>query len=515
MANKTLDMSKIRKVIKFHCNGKSKLFISNYLSISRNTVKKYIALFKVLDIPFAEINKKTDAELESIFSQKTVEFIDPKLQKVYDFFPTMERELKKVGVTVLLMWEKYIEANPDGYQSSQFRVHYKNWGKRVNPVMHMTHKAGDKMYVDYAGKTLFIRDKLSGEATEVQFFVAILGASQYTYCEASKSQKKEDFVESVENAMRFFEGTPAAIVPDNLKSAVIKSSRFEPTINETLADLAEHYETTILPARAYKPRDKSLVEGAVKILYTRIYVGLRDLEFYDLETLNDRIWTLLERHNTKKLTGRPYSRLDLFSEDEKQKLRPLPIERFEIKYQSFATVMQNGHVQLGEDKNYYSVPYHYLKKKVKLLYTKFNVEIYYKFNRIATHPRNHTPYLYTTNPEHLASSHQFVSEWSATRFVDWANSIDVCVGEYIVQIIESRNHPEQAFKTCLGILSLEKKVGKERLTNACKRALDFQSYSFKIIQNILENNLDRAESEEDLDLNLPEHTNIRGKNYFQ
>lgn len=515
MANKTLDMSKIRKVIKFHCNGKSKLFISNYLSISRNTVKKYIALFKVLDIPFAEINKKTDAELESIFSQKTVEFIDPKLQKVYDFFPTMERELKKVGVTVLLMWEKYIEANPDGYQSSQFRVHYKNWGKRVNPVMHMTHKAGDKMYVDYAGKTLFIRDKLSGEATEVQFFVAILGASQYTYCEASKSQKKEDFVESVENAMRFFEGTPAAIVPDNLKSAVIKSSRFEPTINETLADLAEHYETTILPARAYKPRDKSLVEGAVKILYTRIYVGLRDLEFYDLETLNDRIWTLLERHNTKKLTGRPYSRLDLFSEDEKQKLRPLPIERFEIKYQSFATVMQNGHVQLGEDKNYYSVPYHYLKKKVKLLYTKFNVEIYYKFNRIATHPRNHTPYLYTTNPEHLASSHQFVSEWSATRFVDWANSIDVCVGEYIVQIIESRNHPEQAFKTCLGVLSLEKKVGKERLTNACKRALDFQSYSFKIIQNILENNLDRAESEEDLDLNLPEHTNIRGKNYFQ
>jgi hypothetical protein len=515
MANKIIDMSKIRKVIKLYSNGKSKLFISSYLSLSRNTVKKYISLFKVLDIPFSEINKKSDAELEVIFVQKPIEIIDPKLQKVYDFFPQMERELKKVGVTVQIMWEKYIKENPDGYHSSQFRVHYKNWGKRVNPVMHMTHKSGDKMYVDYAGKTLSIRDKLSGELTEVQFFVAILGASQYTYCEASPSQKKEDFVQSVENAMRFYEGVPAAIVPDNLKSAVIKSSRFEPTINETLADLAEHYETTILPARAYKPRDKSLVEGAVKILYGRIYVGLKDLQFYDIESLNEKIWTLLDQHNNKKLTARPYSRLDLFLEDEKYKLRALPVERFEVKYQSFATVMQNGHVQLSEDKNYYSVPFHYIKKKVKLLYTKSNVEIYYKFNRIATHVRNHKLYVYTTNPEHLASSHQFVSDWSATRFIDWATSIDACVGEYIIQIIERRNHPEQAFKSCLGILSFEKKVGKERLINACKRALDFQTYSFKIIQNILENNLDRAESEDELDQNLPEHSNIRGKNYFK
>ena len=248
MANKQIDMSKIRKVIKFHCEGKSKVFISSYLSLSRNTVKKYISLFKVLDIPFSEFNKKSDADLEAIFVLKPIEIIDPKLQKAYDFFPQMERELKKVGVTIQIMWEQYIRENPDGYQSSQFRFHYKNWGKKVNPVMHMTHKSGDKMYVDYAGKTLFIQDKLSGERTEVQFFVAILGASQYTYCEATPSQKKEDFVQSVENAMRFYEGVPAAIVPDNLKSAVVKSSRFEPTINETLADLAEHYETTILPS---------------------------------------------------------------------------------------------------------------------------------------------------------------------------------------------------------------------------------------------------------------------------
>lgn len=514
MANKITDMSKIRKVIKFYCNGKSKLFISKYLSLSRNTVKKYISLFEVLGLSIEAINEKTDAELELLFSQNTVESISPKLQALHNFFPKMERELKKVGVTVKHMWEQYILANPDGFQSSQFRHHYKIWGKRVNPVMHMNHKSGDKMYVDYAGKTLSIIDKETGEVREVQFFVAILGASQYTYAEASMSQKKEDFVASVENAMRFFEGTPAAIVPDNLKSAVIKSSRFEPTINETLADLAEHYETTILPARAYRPRDKSLVEGAVKILYRRIYVNLKETKYFSLEELNNQIWDLLDSHNVRKLTGRPYSRRELFLEDEKQKLRPLPQERFEIKYQSFATVMQNGHVQLSQDKNYYSVPYQYVKKKAKLLYTASTVEIYYKYNRIAVHARNYKPYVYITIPEHLASTHQFIAQWSAARFIEWASSIDDAVREYIIEIIESRNHPEQAYKSCLGILNFEKKVGRERLTNACKRALDFKIYNFKTIQNILENNLDRVDLEQEKEQELPNHGNIRGKNYY-
>jgi transposase len=514
MANKITDMSKIRKVIKFYSSGKSKLFISSYLSLSRNTVKKYISLFEAQGLSLELINEKTDAELELLFSHNTVESVSPKLEALQDFFPRMERELKKVGVTIHHMWEQYIALHPDGFQSSQFRYHYKIWGKRVNPVMHMNHKSGDKMYVDYAGKTLSILDKGSGELKEVQFFVAILGASQYTYAEASMSQQKEDFVRSVENAIRFFEGTPAAIVPDNLKSAVIKSSRFEPTINETLADLAEHYETTILPARAYKPRDKSLVEGAVKILYRRIYANLKQ-ESYSLEELNKQIWDLLDSHNKRKLTGRPYSRQDLFLEDEKQQLNPLPQERFEIKYQSFATVMQNGHVQLSQDKNYYSVPYQYIKKKVKILYTSSTVEIFYKYNRIAMHRRNYKPYDYTTTTEHLASTHQFVTQWGAGRFIEWANTIDATVGEYIVQVIESRNHPEQAYKMCMGILSFEKKVGRERLINACKRALDFKIYSFKTVQKILENNLDQFDSEKDeQEQELPDHGNIRGKQYY-
>ncbi len=318
MANKVTDMSKIRKVIKFHCSGKSKLFISNYLSLSRNTVKKYIALFDALGLNLEDLEKKADADLEDLFSQSTLESANPKLEKLQSYFPKMERDLKKVGVTVQHLWEEYYKENPDGLKSSQFRYHFRNWSNRVNPVMHMNHKAGDKMYVDYAGKTLSVIDQDTGEIREVQFFVAILGASQYTYAEASLSQQKEDFVASVENAVRFFGGTPGAIVPDNLKSAVIKSSRFEPTINETLADFAEHYQTAILPARAYKPRDKSLVEGAVKILYRRIYVHLREQKFFSLDQLNEQIWNLLEVHNKTKLTARPYSRLELFTEDEKK-----------------------------------------------------------------------------------------------------------------------------------------------------------------------------------------------------
>ncbi len=197
MANKITDMSKIRKAIKFYCSGKSKLFISKYLSISINTVKKYISLFEVLWLSFEVINEKTDSELELLFSHTTVVSISAKLQKLYDFIPKMERELKKVGVTIHHMWEQYIALNPNGYRSSQFGYHYKTCSKRVNPVMHMNHRAGDKMYVDYAVKILSIIDKDTGEIKEVQFFVAILGASQYTNTEASMSQKKEDFVTSL------------------------------------------------------------------------------------------------------------------------------------------------------------------------------------------------------------------------------------------------------------------------------------------------------------------------------
>jgi transposase len=514
MANKLISMSKVRKVIQLFSQGNSKVFISNYLSLSRNTVKKYITLYQLLNITAEEMKQKSDVELEALFSSNNEANLSPRLKKLYAFFPRVERDLKKTGVTRFSMWEEYIKKHPDGFRRTQFLEHYNRWNKKVNPVMHMTHKAGDKMFIDYAGKTLQVIDKETGEIQELQFFVAVLGASQHTYAESSPSQKKEDFIASIENALHYYKGVPAAIVPDNLRSAVTKSSRYEPTINETLLDFAEHYETTILPARAYKPRDKSLAEGAVKILYQRIYPILRKEEFYSIESLNKRIWELLEKHNNKKLTGRPYSRYQLFKEVEQDKLSPLPVTRFEVKYQAFATVIQNGHVILGVDKHYYSVPYQYIRKKVKLLYSGSTVEIYYKYNRIATHKRNLKPYHYTTVKEHLASTHRFITEWNPQQFIDQAASVNSSVEELICRILEHKQHPEQAYKSCMGVLAFEKKVGKERLTNACKRALEHKIYNYRTIQTILEKGLDKLIEDEAGNNELPKHKNIRGNNYF-
>ena len=515
MANKPIVMSKLRKVLQLYLKGRSKQFISKYLSISRNTIKKYLRQFSKLGLLAEELDQLSDLELEKLFIESPVVGPSARQASMYRFFPYMEKELKKTGVTRQLMWLEYIEKHPDGLRSTQFSEHYNKWSKKVNPSMRMTHKAGDKLYVDYAGKTLQIVDKESGELTQVQFFVATLGSSQYTYAEASFSQKRDDFVSSVENALLFFRGVPQAIVPDNLKAAVTKSNRYEPTLNETFFDFAEHYGTTILPARVYKPKDKSLVEGAVRILYTRIYSTIRNKVFYDLDTLNKAIHTALKKHNNTNFSGRSYSRQMLFDEVEKQQLTPLPQSRYQIKYQAFVTVMQNGHVYLGQDKHYYSVPYQYIRKKVKILYSSNQIEIFYKYNRIAVHKRIKSKYSYTTVKDHMATAHRFMTEWTPQRFINWGANIDENVKEFIIHVLEKKQHPEQAYKSCMGVLSMERKVGRERLTNACKRALEYGIYNYMIIKKILDKNLDKIQDKPLLDEALPKHNNIRGENYYQ
>jgi transposase len=515
MANKSIVMSKLRRLLQLHNQGKSKLFISKYLDLSRNTVDKYLAILKITGKPVEDLLLLDDIGLEKIFVKKPVKTPSDKLKKLHAFFPYMDKQLKKTGVTKMMMWKEYLKKHPDGFMSSQFCDYYMRWSKQSNPVMHMNHKAGDKMFVDYAGKTLKIVDKQTGEVTDLQFFVAVLGSSQYTYAEASMSQNKEDFVSSVENALHYFNGVPAAIVPDNLKSAVTKSNRYEPILNETFLDFAEHYNTTVLPARAYKPRDKSLAEGAVKILYTRIYSVINKNTYYSLKELNRAVWQELERHNNAKFSGRAYSRKDLFDEIERGELAPLPLTRYEIKQQSFVTVMQNGHVCLGADKHYYSVPYQYIRKKVKILYSSSQVEVYYKYNRIAIHKRIKRPYSYTTTPDHMASTHKFITEWTPQRFINWAESIDENTKQLIINILDKKQHPEQAYKSCMGVLSLEKKVGKKRLANACKRALEYDIHNYKIVKNILEKGLDHNQEDQSNPDHIPSHNNIRGNNYYQ
>lgn len=518
MANKAITMNKVRQIIRLYTQSKGKKFISNHTGVARNTVKKYINIFKGLQKTYEDNNELNDYELNEIFGKPPeTKAPNKRYERVREFFPYMDKELRKTGVTREKLWKEYLEKHPDGYRYTQFCIYYSSWQRRVNPAMHIVHKAGDKMYVDFAGEKLQIVDPDTGEIQDVEIFVAILGSSQLTYVEACQSQKKEDFITACENALHYFGGVPQAIVPDNLKSAVIKSSKYEPTLNEAFEDFADHYQLTILPARSYRPKDKALVEGAVKILYTRIYSNIPKELPTSLIGLNEIMRPYLQEHNCIKMKGRNYSRQEQFDEVERKTLQPLPERRYEFKRQNVVTVMKNGHICLNNDKHYYSVPFKYMGKKVKIIYSKSTVEIYYKYKRIALHKRLRSPYNYTTVEEHMASTHRFVSDWSAEKFIGWAESIHPDVKLFIERILEKKQHEEQAYKSCVGVLSFVKKVGKERLINACKRALGYGHYNYKIIQTILERGLDKCNDTDEghHQLKMPLHENIRGEEYYQ
>jgi transposase len=516
MANTIISMSKIRQIIRLYTQGSSKLSIAAKTDVSRNTAKKYIQTFIASGFTFDEINELSDKELEDLFGKSNERPADERLQALRLCFPFIDKELKRKGVTRLMLWQAYVKENTNGFHYTQFCFYYNQWKAQVNPVMHVEHKAGDKMFVDFAGEKLCIVDKETGEIKEVEVFIAILGASQLTYVEAVMTQQKEDFIAACENAIHFYGGVPAAIVTDNLKSAVSKSSRYEPTLNETFEDFADHYSTTVLPTRAYRPRDKALVEGAVKIMYTRIYSLVRTNTHHTIEAINHAIKDALHQHNNHPLKGRHYSRQQQFDEVEKQALQSLPVLRDELKKQLYATVMKNGHICLGIDKHYYSVPYRYIGKKVKVLYSRSNVEVFYHYERIALHKRIKSPYTYTTDKEHLASTHRFVTEWTPERFIEWAESINDDVKLYILKILDRKQHPEQAYKSCMGILSFGRKAGNDRLIAACKRALGYGIYNYKTIQTILEKGMDFYDEENTEDnMLMPTHDNIRGQQYYQ
>jgi transposase len=513
MLKNKVPMSKIRQALRLYTQGKSKMFIKELTGLSRNTVKKYINLFIQNKHSIEDITNLSDKELDDLFCNTRIEPSE-RLKQIIECFPDIDKELKRKGITREIVWKQYYQTHTDAYRFTQFCRHYKAWKKQVNPVMHIEHKAGDKMYVDYAGEKLPVTDIETGEITGMEVFVAILGASQLTYVEATESQKKEDFIISCENAIRYFGGVPLAIVPDNLKSTVTKSDKYEPTINETFADFAEYYGTTIMPARAYRPKDKSLVEGMVKITYTRIYAAVNKETFFSLLQLNAAIKVVLEELNNSLLKGRDYSRRQQFEEIERPVLQALPTYKYEFKKQQIATVLKDGHVCLGIDKHYYSVPYKHIGKKVKIIYTKDWVEIFLDYALIAKHDRVKGKYAYTTTRDHMATSHQYVADWSPEKFIGWAQNIGPDVKMLIEQILIKKQHPEQSYKSCIGVLKLATKVGSQRLNSACSRALEYGIYNYKIVQNILEKNLDKSLPEESNDKTIPLHENIRGEEYY-
>lgn len=516
MANKTISMSKLKQIIKLYCQGTGKKSIGKIIGTSKNTVKYYVEIFKALKTTWEEVSTLSDHDFDKLFHQQKT--VDPSERSkiAYEFFQYAEKKLRQRGVTVNMLWEEYISKNPGGYKSSHFCNLFKAYRRRITPSMHMDHKAGDKMYVDFTGEKLSIVDPQTAEIKMLEVFVAVLGASQYTYVEAVESQTVEDFISCCENALHFFGGSPRAIVPDNLKSAVIKSSKYEPTINTNFERFADHYSMAVVPARAYKPKDKALVEGAVKIIYTRIFTRLSQDLYTSVASINKAIYPFLYDHNAKAFKGRTYSRMQQFQEMEKQALEPLPDKRFEMRKQLDLTVMKNGHVHLGPDKHYYSVPYSYIGKKVRLLFSKSFVEIYHRHELIATHARTKSPHNYTTDPSHMASHHHFMSDWSPDHFLKIARELSPDVEFYIAQVLLKKSHPEQAYRTCNGILNYAKRVGKERLIRACQRAHSYGLYNYNIIETILRKGLDQYDEDDSQpELQFSQHENIRGEEYYK
>lgn len=513
MAGKTITMSKVKQVIRMYNLGVPKKEIARRLGISRNTVKEYINRIEDQNLSPPELLEKESPELESLFISSIYQ--DKQYQRLASKFSYMENELSRTGVTRQLLWYEYKAKDPEGYSYSRFCYHFSQWLKSSNACMHLEHKPGDKTYIDFAGKKLSYVDRDTGEVVPSEVLVTCLGYSQKIYVQACRNQKKENFISACADAFSFYGGTTRAIVPDNLKSAIEEASKYEPILNESFREFADHYGMVVYPARSRKPKDKAIVEKAVSIVYNRIYAVLRDRVFYSLEELNQAILDLVDGINETNFQGKPFSRNDLFEKEEKCSLSPLPRENFEIRQNVRVTVMKNSHVLLSQDKHYYSVPFRYISKRVHLVYGHRTISIYSDGQRIAFHQRDPRPYKYTTDPDHLPSTHRFVSEWSPEKFLSWAASVDQDVETYIRGVLDKKPYPEIAYRSCIGILSLAKKKGKDRLINACRRGLYYQSFGYNIIKNILKKELDKEPWEEPVQQTLPLHINIRGADYYK
>lgn len=514
MAGKLLDMSKIKQIIRLREKGVGLRTIARSLEISRNTVKKYLRLIDSKHYDLEDLLSKNDEELSGLLSPPAPSS-EQRYKDLESMFPYLQKELRRTGVNRWVLWGEYKDKHPGGYSYPQFCAYLREWKGTQTATMHFEHTPADKLFIDFAGKKLEWIDLGSGEVNPVEVYVAILGYSQLTYVEAVPSQKKADFIGATENALHYFGGVSQVLVPDNLKSAVHKANKYEADLNTDFSDFANHYQTAVLPARSYKPRDKALVENAVSIAYSRIYAPLRNQVFYSLEALNQAIAIQLEIHNNQPFQKQTQSRREKFEAEEKAKLRPLATERYEIKSFKFVTVMKNCHIHLNPDKHYYSVPYRYIGKKVKMIYSASQVSVYYKKERIAFYKRDLKHYGYTTTKEHLPSTHQFVSDWNPDKFLNWAERIDAKLKTYIAVILDSKKHPEQAYRSCVGILSLEKKVGKKRLVDAIDRATNYGAYNYKIIDRILKGGFDRLSPEEPEQTSLPFHQNVRGADHYK
>lgn len=516
MSAKPKPMSQVKQILRLYDDGNSKKRIQQICNCSKNTVKKYIYLAEKVEESIDELLKLSDEELELRLLPQSSKPVPDRQVFLYSQMEYFISELNKTGVNRWRLWSEYRLDEPDGYSYSQFCDHLMRYRQQQRVSAPMDHEAGDKIYIDFTGKTMPYVDRKTGEILQAQIFVSAMGFSQLGYVRAVESQRTEDFIDALNHNLTYLGVVPKCVVPDNLKSAVIHSDRYEPKLNRVLEDWANHYGTVILPARPGKPRDKSLGENLVKHTYSHIFAPLRNKTFYSLGEMNQAIGEKLEEYNQKAFNKQDHSRLDWFVEQDKPVMNPLPTEVFLIKKYRDLTVGHNCHIELREDRHYYSVPMEYVRKKVRVIYTLQTVLVYHNHRQIACHPRiRNSRKKYTTLPDHLPSRHRQWLERSPGYYLRWAQNKPKSVQNLIKGILENYAYPEQAYKSCEGIRSLYRKAGDQILDQACQLALKSNQLNYTYVKTVIENNVYRQIEEPIKQKPLPHHDNIRGAAYYQ
>lgn len=514
MAGKPKAMSQIKQVLRMYQKGGKIKTMARELGISKNTIKSYLQRVELNNWPVEVLLRMDDPELEKKLLSGNPAYKDTRYEKLKPKLAYYADELRRTGVTKLLLFEEYHKEHPDGYSRSQFCYHLLQFVRARKPSMVLNHKPGDKLFIDFAGKKLSFIDRHSGEIMECQVFVACLPFSDFGFAMAVPSQRIHDFIHALQCCLISLGGVPGLIVPDNLKSAIVQANKYEPKINRALEDFANHYNTSVLPARVRKPKDKALVENQVKLIYNRIYAPLRNRQFFSLQELNQAIKEYMHKHNQTRMQEKPWCREERFLAEEKPRLAPLTPEPFEIKSYREYTVRLNNHVQLSEDKHYYSVPYSYIGKTVKVIYTRSIVRIYHQGELIAAHVRSYSRGFYTTNRQHLCSHHKHYGSRSPDYYREKARSISAVLYTLIDRVFHQNRHPEQLYGTCDGLLNIYRKMDPEKADKACAMALEYENYSYRFILNILKNN-----TMEELPIHqqkpLPDHKNVRGADYYK
>ena len=513
MPRERVSMRKIKELLRLKFeSGLSIRQISTSLRIGVGSVHDYLARVRLAGLSWPLPEGLTEEQLEE-------RLFPPPVTRSADTRPLpnwkqLDTELKRKGVTLRLLWEEYRTVSPDGLGYSQFCKNFAEFKQTLDPRMRQTHKAGEKLFVDYAGLTVPLIDRTTGEIHPVQIFVATLGASSYTFAEATLTQSVPDWIDSHRRAFAFFGGSPELLVCDNLKSGVTKPCRYEPDIQRTYEEMAAYYGTAILPARVVKPRDKAKVEAGVQIVEERILAPLRNRQFFSLAEINQAVAPLLAALNSRRMQGRDHSRADLFAQLDQPALKPLPVRPYEIGLWSRARVHIDYHIAVAD--RFYSVPHTLLKQEVEVRLSGAIVEVYHKGERIASHTVVAAKYGRSTQDAHMPEAHKQYAGWTPERLLAWVANTGPCTRQVGEAILAGHAHPQQGFRSCLGLIRLSNSYGAERTEAACRKALAMHAANYKVVKTILSNNVDK-QPDKPIEAPVPtvEHQNIRGADYYR